>query len=126
MAKSANHTHKLKKHKYKTGNSVFFCTLPSCHYKIEVPLAVGKESLCNICGEPFILNETSLKLVRPHCSNCGRREVKDAEGRKHYVKKIGNNILSDVAADHTQSLKERLEAITAKSTDINGEADKDI
>jgi hypothetical protein len=112
----AKHIHKLKKHKYKTGIAVFFCTL-DCNYKIEAPFALGKESLCNICGVAFLMNEYTLKLVRPHCNNCGRREVKDSEGKKHYVRKIGTQVLATIAANETSSLKERLERVVTPAMD---------
>lgn len=108
MSPTIKHVHKLKKHKYASGVAVYFCTLPDCSYKVEVPFALGKESLCNICGNPFIMNEYTLKLVKPHCGDCGRREVKDGNGKKHYVRKINTNVLSAVAEDEVSSLKDRL------------------
>ena len=111
-----NHIHKLKKHKYKTGAAVYFCVL-DCNFKVEAPLALGKESLCYICNEPFIMTEASLRLVKPHCSNCGRREVKDADGKKHYVRKVGTRILSKVAADSAKDLRERLAKVVTLDND---------
>ena len=110
------HIHRLKKHKYKTGIAVFFCTL-DCNYKVEVPFALGKETLCNICGEPFIMNEYTLKLIRPHCNNCGRKEVKDVNGKKHYVRKVNTQILANIANDETTSLQERLKKVTSPVED---------
>lgn len=115
--RQASHIHKLRKHKYPTGNAVFFCTLPDCHYKIEVPLALGKRSLCNICGDEFIMNEYTLKLVKPHCPNCGKVKVKDAEGKGRYIKKVTDKILLGVAADSEQSLRSRLENATGSDLD---------
>ncbi|SRR5258706_8412020 len=109
MAQAANHIHRLKKHKYNSGQAVFFCTLKDCHYKVEVPFALGKESICNICGSPFIMNEYTLKLIRPHCPNCGRKEVKDSDGRKHYVKKRSSQILSSIADESADDLRSRLQ-----------------
>jgi hypothetical protein len=109
---AVKHIHKLKKHKYKTGIAVFFCTL-DCSFKIEVPFALGKEALCNICGQAFTMNEYALKLTRPHCSKCGRKEVKDIDGKKHYISKVNNDqIISDIAANETSSLKDRLSKLT--------------
>jgi hypothetical protein len=113
---TAKHIHRLKKHRYKSGVSVFFCTLTDCNYKIEVPFSLGKESLCNICNEIFIMNEYTLKLVKPHCNNCGRREVKDSNGVKHYIRKINTNVLLDIASDETASLKDRLKNVTIIQT----------
>jgi len=64
------HIHKLKRLKYKSGNTVFFCALPDCNFKTNISLVLGKRSLCWRCGEPFIMNEYSLRLSKPHCDNC--------------------------------------------------------
>jgi hypothetical protein len=111
------HIHRLKKHKYKTGVAVYFCTLPDCHFKIEAPFALGKESLCNICGEPFLMNEYTIKLVKPHCINCGKKEVKDENGNKHYIRKSGGKTLAHIAADATNELKSRLDGIVRPLAD---------
>lgn len=109
------HVHKLKRHKYKTGVMMFFCTL-NCDYRIEAPFALGKQSLCNICFNPFTMTEYALKLVRPHCSACGRKEVKDSNGKKHYITRVQNQtVLSSSfqnAEDTTADLRSRLSAIT--------------
>ena len=65
-----NHIHKFKKLRYKSGNEVFFCILPDCSVKINPALALGKRSICHRCGNEFILNEYSLRLVKPHCESC--------------------------------------------------------
>ena len=69
-AKEPKHVHKYKRLTYKTGSSIFFCTLPDCTNKIKTPLALGKSSLCWRCGEVFIINEYSIRLAKPHCENC--------------------------------------------------------
>ena len=68
----SQHVHKLKRLTYKSGNTIFFCTLPDCLYKTNIALALGKRSTCWRCGEPFIMNEYSLRLSKPHCDNCHR------------------------------------------------------
>src|SRR5215203_1845718 len=97
--KKVTHVHKLRRHKYPTGTFVYFCALPDCHYKIEVPLALGKRAICNICGNEFIMNEYSIKLSKPHCADCGKVKVKDGDGNSRYVKKVDNKILLGVAAE---------------------------
>lgn len=69
MAKS-NHVCKFKRLRYKSGNEVFFCTMPDCQKKMNPALCLGKRSICWRCGEEFILNEYSLRLAKPHCENC--------------------------------------------------------
>lgn len=75
MAKST-HVHKLKRHKFKTGNAVYFCALPDCRFKTATGLALGKRSICWRCGKDFIMNEYSIRLAKPHCDEC--HKSKDA------------------------------------------------
>lgn len=109
MAKHQSHIHKLKRHRYPSGNAVFFCILPDCQFKIDVPLALGKRAICNICGEEFIMNEYTIKLAKPHCQDCGKVKVRDIDGNNRYVKKVTNKILLGVATDTTQDLRSRLD-----------------
>lgn len=67
---TTKHIHKLKRLKFKSGNIIFFCALPDCSHKTNIALALGKRSICWRCGEPFIMNEYSLRLAKPHCDNC--------------------------------------------------------
>lgn len=116
MPKQQSHIHKLKKHKYPSGNAVFFCTLPDCHYKIEAGLSLGKRAACNICGNEFIMTEYTIKLVKPHCPDCGKVRIKDVDGKNRYVKKVTNKILAGIAADANQDLRSRLDnAVAADS-----------
>lgn len=81
MARALAHTHKFKRHHYKsTGNKMFFCTLPDCHFKIEVPLALGKKCVCWRCGKDFTINEASIRLAKPHCDACTKpkKEIVDS------------------------------------------------
>lgn len=110
------HIHKFTKHKYPTGVDVYFCTL-NCNFKIEVPFALGKEVLCNICNEPFTMSKRDLSLKEPHCRNCGRKEVKDADGRKRYVRKVSSRVLTSIAVDTTHNLHERLRTITSNANE---------
>ena len=71
MTKNA-HIHKLKRLKYKSGNTIFFCSLPDCTFKTNIALALGKRSLCWRCGESFIMSEYALRLAKPHCDQCHR------------------------------------------------------
>jgi hypothetical protein len=64
------HVHKLKRLVYKTGNAIFFCTMPDCNFKINIKLALGKRSICWLCGNEFIMTDYSLRLAKPHCEDC--------------------------------------------------------
>lgn len=70
MSKAPTHICKFKRLKYKTGNTIFFCTLPDCNKKISIALALGKKCICWRCDTPFIMNEYSLRLAKPHCDDC--------------------------------------------------------
>lgn len=120
MGNQTKHVHRLKKHKYvKTGNVIFFCTLPDCHFKIEAALSLGKRALCNICGEEFIMNEYTVKLTTPHCSNCGKIKIRDAEGKNRYIRKHQiAGALAEVADNSISDLRSRLEDAVAVEEDI--------
>lgn len=109
---TVKHIHKLKKHRYKTGVAIYFCIL-DCNFKVEAPLALGKEVLCNICGESFIMNEYSLKLSKPHCNNCGKVKIKDSDGKSHFINKRKSDakILSEIAGENVNDLRSRLTGI---------------
>lgn len=107
------HVHKLKRLKYKTGNSIFFCALPDCSFKTNTALALGKRSICWRCGESFIMNEYSLRLAKPHCENCHKpKGMKTEEFREVVI------AASDVFRE--LSLAERLEK-TIHQKQVEGE-----
>jgi hypothetical protein len=83
--KKSDHIHKFKRLRYKSGNEIFFCTLPDCNVKLNPALALGKRCLCWRCGESFILSEYSLRLAKPHCDAC------------HKPKKIENVISNEIS-----------------------------
>lgn len=99
------HTHKLKRLKYKSGNSIFFCALPDCSFKINTSLALGKRSICWRCGEPFIMTEYCLRLVKPHCEGCHKpkKEVIDNNDHEYAVEPM------NIPESKAYSLAERLE-----------------
>ncbi len=72
-----NHTHKLRRLTYKTGNSVYFCTLPDCYFKIATKLSLGKKSICHRCGSEFVMNDYSIRLAKPHCDKCHKSKHTD-------------------------------------------------
>lgn len=95
MAKTKikDHTHKLKKHRFKSGNETFFC-VDDCNYKVTPALALGKTTICWRCGESFNLNDYSLRLVKPHCEMCHKS--------KHAIK---NEILPPLSKEVKEQLR---------------------
>jgi hypothetical protein len=113
---SQKHTHRLKRHKYPNGTKVYFCTL-NCDYKIEAALALGKEVICNICGDKFVMNEYSVKLAKPHCINCGKMKVK-VDGETRFVSKgRPQAAISELARQTTESLRDRLGKVVTMERD---------
>lgn len=74
------HIHKVRRHIYtrgpQKGREIYFCTFPDCEYKIDIPLSLGKEFLCNTCNKPFLFNERTICLAKPHCLDCTRGKIK--------------------------------------------------
>jgi hypothetical protein len=92
-----------------------------CNYKIESAFALGKKTICNICGDEFIMNEYSVKLAKPHCTRCGKMKVTNADGKAKFVNKLRPQAaLAEMANDSVSSLKERLGKVVmmAKDEDI--------
>jgi len=117
MAKAQKHTHKLKRHRYKTGVAVYFCTMEDCHFKIEVALAFGKRALCNLCNNEFIMTEYHCKLDRPHCDSCSKRKVTGEDGKSHYVRPNTIPVLTSVANENNEDLRSRLNSIVSPIVD---------
>lgn len=113
------HTHKLRRHKYKSGEFVFFCILPDCHFKISSAFALGKRCLCNLCGNEFIITEYTLRLVKPHCDACSKQKVKGLDGKNHYIRRTSLPIVASLAAETSKDLRDRME-------DITREAEEDV
>lgn len=68
------HAHKLKRHKYRNKEEVYFCTLDDCDFKMSCKLCLGKSNICWRCGSVFEMNEISLRLAKPHCTKCTKHK----------------------------------------------------
>ncbi len=112
-----DHIHKLKRHTYNNGTKVYFC-VNDCNFKVEVALALGKIVLCNICGKDFKMNEYSIKLAKPHCTNCGKVKIKDADGNAKFISK-GRPIaaIADLGQQAVSSLKDRMSKVVTLESD---------
>jgi hypothetical protein len=111
------HAHRLKRHIYKTGNAIYFCTLPDCHFKIECQLMLGKRAMCNVCGNEFIINEYQTKLARPHCDKCSKVRVRGADGKRHFVRQDSMPIMAQLAEASVEGLRSRLNNVLETSED---------
>lgn len=102
MTEKQKHIHKLKRLKYKSGNTIFFCALPDCSFKINPALALGKRSVCWRCGNEFIMSEYSLRLAKPHCDACHKPKFNTTTDDIHIA-------LGPEDIEEELSLAERLE-----------------
>ena len=111
------HIHKLKRHSYKTGNAVYFCSLPDCNFKIGTALSFGKRVICWRCGEPFLMNEYSIRLAKPHCEKCHKPKFED---------KISNHSTDDKISTIQPLVKElSLAQRLSKIVSSNSEQDEE-
>src|SRR6266849_9861751 len=110
------HIHKLKRLKYKSGNVIFFCSLPDCSFKTNISLALGKRSICWRCGNSFIISEYSLRLAKPHCDACHKPKndsiERNPDGSVIVPLERYNEVpvgFNPVETTHTLTLAERLQ-----------------
>ena len=56
------------------------CMLPGCTHYVRDFMILGKESICNRCGNRFTL-PTSLRFLGniPHCKKCTKKYVRKAD-----------------------------------------------
>lgn len=98
MAKKNKHVHRYQLRDYGK-RKVYACTLPDCTHFHYPDMVRGKISLCNQCGQEFILTNDIVteKTVRPRCKDC--RAAKKLGGpKKASTKKINEHKL-DIALD---------------------------
>lgn len=66
------HTHQYIRKREKEKEDVFRCAHASCNHYLRKGYVEGKKSICNRCGNEFILTKKELKMAKPHCMACGR------------------------------------------------------
>lgn len=71
--KKYNHIHKLRRDRYSTGRSFYYC-VNDCSFKVDVKHSLGKTVLCNKCNKPFVMNEYSIRSAKPKCFDCVKRK----------------------------------------------------
>lgn len=80
------------------------CADPKCTHIIQQDIIVGKESLCNTCGLPFILDWKSFTRAKPECLNC----QDTVEGREYRANKELTQALMGglIKADEEEKMEE--------------------
>lgn len=58
----------------KSGYPIFKCTIPGCTHYVPAELALGRESICWVCGKVMVITQRSLRLKRPHHYECYSKE----------------------------------------------------
>lgn len=71
--KEPRHIHMLQR--FKRGKQRGYrCVHPDCAYFTDRVLLLGKRSLCNRCGQEFILDQFALELAKPCCAACSKNK----------------------------------------------------
>lgn len=130
MSIKQKHAHRLRRHTYKTGTSVFFCTLPDCYFKAQCEHMLGKPSICNLCGNEFIMNGYQVKLKSPHCDDCSKIRIKGHDGRKYYVRRRSLPFQAQIISLPTGGVEEKQDVAAVLKARLGNvlepDEDKDI
>lgn len=119
-----SHTHKVKRLRYKNGETVFFCTKDNCHYKINVELSLGKRVECWRCGKPFELTVATKRMDKPHCSDCTKRRGNQPK-MEFDLRRIDTSLPKE-AIDNVSDLRARLQKSILRSiADVSSVNDSD-
>lgn len=123
------HAHKLRRLTYKTGTSIYFCTLPDCFFKVQCEVMLGKKAACNLCGDEFVMNEYQIKLKSPHCMRCSKIKIKGHDGKRHYVRRDSLPFAAQImqAESPVEGAKRLVENLQTRLSDaLESDEDKDI
>lgn len=80
-------------------------------------LSLGKASICNLCGDEFILNEYHIKLAKPHCDKCSKQKIRGTDGKNRYIRRSTIQILDTIAESKADSLRDRLNSIVGVASE---------
>lgn len=72
--KELGHIHSYMKVKERP--DYYMCTAPRCTHYIHKSFLRGKEALCPICEEPYIIGSEQFRLARMRCSDCRKGKPK--------------------------------------------------
>lgn len=107
MAKPKHH-HKYIRVTLGKNYIVFKCSLPDCPHYIRYELAEGKICICNRCNKQMLLTRESMKLKKPHCTDCVQRKKGDTINAVRSV--LADILGSDDIPENTRlsSLREKI------------------
>lgn len=66
------------------------------------------------------MNEYTIKLAKPHCEDCGKKKIRGADGKKHYIRKRlthQGEVITAIAAENNEDLRARLNNLISPSPD---------
>jgi hypothetical protein len=66
-----NHTHTYVRYT----DRFYRCAAPKCTHYIDKNVLVNKMSLCNLCGNEFMLTRNDLRRVKPRCAACSNTKT---------------------------------------------------
>lgn len=65
------HTHKYVRVKIGKNKRILFkCAIEGCVHTCRPELLVGRKSICNRCGDEFVITKELSELAKPHCFDC--------------------------------------------------------
>lgn len=105
-----NHVHRLKRHRYKNGEVIFFCVKDDCSFKVNADLTWGKTAECWRCFAPFSMTNESKRQDKPHCEGC--TGFRTEESYNKYLKKKAEKEKTIIKVEPTQQdLRSRLDSL---------------
>jgi len=84
------HTHKYIRGRLGEKHVIFRCAFPDCTHYLAKEFVIGKLSVCNRCGEDFIMTRASVSLAKPHCESCTKSpKAEEQRNIKDFLEKVG-------------------------------------
>ena len=67
---------------------LYKCTLKGCTHTIPPQLLVGRETLCNECDLPIVIESVKDLIIKPKCQNCRSRTEVDMDQVEAVVERL--------------------------------------
>jgi len=74
----------LGKNKY----NLYKCTLKGCSHTIDPQLLLGRETLCNECDVPLIVQDPTDLIKQPKCKTCRKKEDVDMKEVEEVIERL--------------------------------------